>query len=472
MLRNKHRNVNDKLYHAAKDGDEALVRQCIGEGASKNWKYGDSFKYSALHQASKAGHTNVVKILLDAGWNMDAKTQAGYTPLYLAAEGRKLDTLKCLLLRGAKTDEKDSTLGYTPIHIASYHGHTDEVRFLLLCGANQGIKDFHGKTAIRVARNDKIRTVFREFNENQELMKTEKLKRDLKSKNWDSAATLIFKGVSLENDNTFEKLREIATKITIIDRDYNRILVSAGDDVADIHQEKLLHIFHLAIKYQHTKTSENLRNYFISNIEKQDEDGNTSLHLVANSDFENSLNSLLEIGATSQQFVKNKRGEIPLILAQHSEKMFRIILLDFLTFALKTSKFTEESFQRQLGGGKNLFCLKRDVGGRTLLQYIADHGMIKEREELLELLIKIDKFRNKGNFIEKESKKRIIKILRSGIKPSKGLKEAIDSLQNRYSWSYGRMIIMSIIFAVLNIGVGGSLYILDVYTDILGATEE
>ena len=59
--------------------------------------------------------------------------------------------------------------------------------------------------------------------------------------------------------------------------------------------------------------------------------------------------------------------------------------------------------------------------------------MIKEREELIELLIKIDKFRNKGNFTEKESQKRIIKILRSGIKPSKGLKEAIDSLQNKYS---------------------------------------
>ena len=69
----------------------------------------------------------------------------------------------------------------------------------------------------------------------------------------------------------------------------------------------------------------------------------------------------------------------------------------------------------------------------SILQIMEWWNGIKEREELLQLLIKMDKQRCKENFNEEESEKRNIKILWDGMKPSKGLKETIDSLRDKYS---------------------------------------
>ena len=93
--------------------------------------------------------------------------------------------------------------------------------------------------------------------------------------------------------------------------------------------------------------------------------------------------------------------------------MFRIILIDFLNYALKSPRFTSNEFQKQLGGisGLTWFCLKRDFdGNKSLLEFLSDQGMIKEREELIQLLIKIDKFRYQGAGEKERSKRRIIKI--------------------------------------------------------------
>ena len=146
--------------------------------------------------------------------------------------------------------------------------------------------------------------------------------------------------------------------------------------------------------------------------------------------------------------------------------MFRIILLDFLNYALKSSKFPSNEFQKQLGSGLQLFCLKRDFdGNKTLLEFLYDQGMIKEREEVIQLLIKIDHFRYQGAEEKQNSKRRIIKILRAGMKPSRGLKESIDSVQEKYSWENGKIAIKSFLSVVHNIILGWSLYGSDIASD-------
>ena len=99
-----------------------------------------------------------------------------------------------------------------------------------------------------------------------------------------------------------------------------------------------------------------------------------------------------------------------------------------------------------------------------MLQYIADQEMTKEREELLNLLIKIDKHRNPNDDSE-TSQRRLITILRDGIKPCRGLKDAIDSLQEKYDWSQGKVKVSKAISFTNNIVIGWGLTISDVWTD-------
>ena len=113
-----------------------------------------------------------------------------------------------------------------------------------------------------------------------------------------------------------------------------------------------------------------------------------------------------------------------------------------------------------------MFCLKRDFeGNKTFLEFLYDQGMIKEREEVIALLIKIDHFRYQGTEEKKNSKRRIIKILRAGMKPSRGLKESIESAQEKYSWDNGKVAIKSFLSVVHNIILGWSLYGSDIASD-------
>ena len=130
--------IDTKLWDAARDGEEATVRQCIEAGATVDWRRDG---VTALHWATKYGHTNVARLLVDAGWSLEARNMIGGTPLHMAAVTGKLETVKYLLLRGAHIDYQDGHKE-TPLHGAcrgsypAYKGQTDVVRHLLMAGAN------------------------------------------------------------------------------------------------------------------------------------------------------------------------------------------------------------------------------------------------------------------------------------------------------------------------------------------------
>ena len=114
----------------------------------------------------------------------------------------------------------------------------------------------------------------------------------------------------------------------------------------------------------------------------------------------------MTIGITAKVVIKapklpNNVGQIPLDMAIRNEKIFRMVLIDFLSFALKTKDFKKDEFQKKLWDTLDRFCVKSN-SGVTLFQYIAEKGMVKEREELLQLLIKMDKHKHKENYIQRQ----------------------------------------------------------------------
>ena len=85
---------------------------------------------------------------------------------------------------------------------------------------------------------------------------------------------------------------------------------------------------------------------------------------------------------------------------------------------------------------------------------------------MIQLLIKIDYFHYKDSEDKSMSKKRIIRILRAGIKPSKGLKESIDSVKQKYSWGTGKVAMKCALSVSRNILFGWTLYASDVVSDV------
>jgi ankyrin repeat protein len=70
---------------------------------------------SFLHFASFFGQIDLVEILLDRGFNVNAKTQDGRTPLYFSCKGGKTEVIEYLLEKGADAAIKDN-FDISPLH--------------------------------------------------------------------------------------------------------------------------------------------------------------------------------------------------------------------------------------------------------------------------------------------------------------------------------------------------------------------
>ena len=60
-----------------------------------------------LHWAAAGGHTDIVKLLLDAGADTDVEDEYGVTPLFLAASKGDTYMVKLLLDAGADMEVKE-----------------------------------------------------------------------------------------------------------------------------------------------------------------------------------------------------------------------------------------------------------------------------------------------------------------------------------------------------------------------------
>lgn len=95
---------------------------------------------TVLHMAAMDGHPDIVKLLLDAGMNVDVRNKYGATPLNHASVLGRYDVVKMLLNAGADVNAEtfeSHDNGDTPVEVAAWNGNGRVVKLLLDSGANQ-----------------------------------------------------------------------------------------------------------------------------------------------------------------------------------------------------------------------------------------------------------------------------------------------------------------------------------------------
>ena len=96
------RELNFKLFDAAKTNDVKQVKQLIEKGASV--KARNRFGNSALIYASKVGNIELVKYLLDEKSEINLVNTSGENALIVAARGGHLNIVKYLLKQGVEVN--------------------------------------------------------------------------------------------------------------------------------------------------------------------------------------------------------------------------------------------------------------------------------------------------------------------------------------------------------------------------------
>jgi len=162
------------LHEAARDGNQNQVRMLLELGADPAERAGEWIDddvpeggyydpgLTAMMMAARAGHTGIVKLLIEHGASVGDQGQRGETAVLFAAVACDADTLNMLMANGAATDvvchmkAYDDELGWhyagTPMHAAADCGWPESARCLLGHGAQVDYRLFPcGRTPLMYA---------------------------------------------------------------------------------------------------------------------------------------------------------------------------------------------------------------------------------------------------------------------------------------------------------------------------------
>lgn len=110
-----------------------------------------------LPSSSKKGKTMIIKMLIEAGVDVNIKGDDGYTALIRATRRGNIDCMKILLENGADINMKDIANSWTPLHFAAYKNNLKCIEFLLKFRGKKGyeadinIQNDYGSTPLMTA---------------------------------------------------------------------------------------------------------------------------------------------------------------------------------------------------------------------------------------------------------------------------------------------------------------------------------
>lgn len=139
------------LIKAAKEGDKEVVKLLLEAGVNVNYCEYER-EGAALIAAAENGNLDIMQILLKAGADVNIGKHQKGTPLMIAAEEGKIKSVKFLLQEKADIDAGDY-LSTTALMLASKNGKLKCLKLLLDAGANVKAKNQSGDSAVSYARH-------------------------------------------------------------------------------------------------------------------------------------------------------------------------------------------------------------------------------------------------------------------------------------------------------------------------------
>jgi ankyrin repeat protein/predicted Ser/Thr protein kinase len=139
------------LLIAADRGDERMVVSLLNAGADVNAQNQNG--WTALSVAADGGHDDIARLLLAEGADVNLVRNSGVTPLMLATNRGNRTLVEELLSAGAELNARDSN-GLTALSAAVDADHIEITRLLLSRGADTNAARSNGVTCLMIAASE------------------------------------------------------------------------------------------------------------------------------------------------------------------------------------------------------------------------------------------------------------------------------------------------------------------------------
>ena len=149
--------ATQQLMKAVTDDDVAKVRELIASGANVDERYpfvnGFNDHHTPLLVATRDGHTEITRLLLDAGADVNAvEPTFGAVPLHKAVYNGHVEITRMVAnAPGVNLNFQGATNGYAPLHDALWHGYAECAQIVLDAGAATDLVGHDGKTPLDLA---------------------------------------------------------------------------------------------------------------------------------------------------------------------------------------------------------------------------------------------------------------------------------------------------------------------------------
>lgn len=142
--------ADSAMENAVVRGYTEVARILVERGLDVNGLTRQGSTY--LGDASFKQQMSMVRLLLAKGANVQLRGRSGGTALHDAALGGRAAVIDLLLVNGANIDERELDTGATPLMLAASLNQREAVAALLRRGANLQLRDHSGHTALDRAR--------------------------------------------------------------------------------------------------------------------------------------------------------------------------------------------------------------------------------------------------------------------------------------------------------------------------------
>jgi ankyrin repeat protein len=135
------------LRSACEEGDVEEAARAIGVWRANGWSIDGivADNHRALALACRSGSPEVLKVLIEAGCDIECQGCDQWTALFFAARSGNVDCVEALLAAGANREAR-ALDGSTPLMLAAAAGHAAAVDRLVAAGCDMEAKDEKGMT--------------------------------------------------------------------------------------------------------------------------------------------------------------------------------------------------------------------------------------------------------------------------------------------------------------------------------------